>query len=233
MTNDHSGLPYRQLQVELWPIVACSWSAIRAWTATPRSHAAFWRHRCAVQQDDPRYWRRRRTAPRTACRNPAGETYDTAQLGGLSSFLTSNLVPRGSRTRLWRSWGASYAMLPVGGSAVWGNASWAPDDTPDMRAAGRTYGWVRRTYRGKVPVARRAWREGGYQRSPVEGSVRGGGQDVWVGPGGQLRPCLSKPTCTVPAGHSPPCAPMQPASHPLGWRSFLSRLVDCDEGGLW
>lgn len=56
-------------------------------------------------------------------------------------------------------------MLPVGGTAVWGNASWAPDDTPDMRAAGRTYGWVRQAYGGEVVVVRRAGREGGYWAS--------------------------------------------------------------------
>ncbi|EFJ42118.1 hypothetical protein VOLCADRAFT_97885 [Volvox carteri f. nagariensis] len=42
-----------------------------------------------------------------------GETRDTAQLGALAGFLTSNLVPRGTRTRVWRTWGASYAMLPI------------------------------------------------------------------------------------------------------------------------
>ncbi|GLI65076.1 hypothetical protein VaNZ11_008503 [Volvox africanus] len=70
----------------------------------------------------------------------SGETRDTAQLGALAGFLTSNLVPRATRTRVWRTWGASYAMLPVGGPGVWGNASWAPDDTPEMRAEKRTYG---------------------------------------------------------------------------------------------
>ncbi|KXZ46616.1 hypothetical protein GPECTOR_42g827 [Gonium pectorale] len=70
----------------------------------------------------------------------SGETRDTAQLGALAGFLTSNLVPRATRTRVWRTWGASYAMLPVGGPRVWGNASWAPDDSPEMRAAKRTYG---------------------------------------------------------------------------------------------
>ncbi|KAG2454537.1 hypothetical protein HYH02_000382 [Chlamydomonas schloesseri] len=70
----------------------------------------------------------------------SGETRDTAQLGALAGFLTSNMVPRATRTRVWRSWGASYAMLPVGGPGVWGNVTWAPDDTPDMRAARRTFG---------------------------------------------------------------------------------------------
>ncbi|GIL59571.1 hypothetical protein Vafri_14322, partial [Volvox africanus] len=70
----------------------------------------------------------------------SGETRDTAQLGALAGFLSSNLVPRATRTRVWRTWGASYAMLPVGGPRVWGNSSWAPDDTPEMREEKRTYG---------------------------------------------------------------------------------------------
>ncbi|KAG2495385.1 hypothetical protein HYH03_006653 [Edaphochlamys debaryana] len=70
----------------------------------------------------------------------SGETRDTAQLGALAGFLTSGMVPRAARTRVWRTWGSSYAMLPVGGAAVWGGPGGAPDDTPAMRAAGRTYG---------------------------------------------------------------------------------------------
>jgi hypothetical protein len=40
---------------------------------------------------------------------------DTAQLGPLAAYLTANLVPRDSRTRLFRSWASMLAMLPVGG----------------------------------------------------------------------------------------------------------------------
>ena len=36
-------------------------------------------------------------------------------------------------------------MLPVGGPRIWpriwGNATWARDDTPDMIKANVTYGW--------------------------------------------------------------------------------------------
>lgn len=60
----------------------------------------------------------------------------------MSSYLTANLVPRALRTRVVRSWGSSYAMVPVGGQRVWGNGTWAPDDSKEMVAAGRTYGWV-------------------------------------------------------------------------------------------
>ncbi|KAL6754080.1 Lecithin:cholesterol acyltransferase-domain-containing protein [Haematococcus lacustris] len=70
----------------------------------------------------------------------SGEMRDTAQLGPLASYLTANLVPRESRAKLFRSWASLMAMMPVGGPKIWGNVSWAPDDTPEMRAAGRSYG---------------------------------------------------------------------------------------------
>lgn len=47
------------------------------------------------------------------------------------------------RTRIIRTWGSAYAMVPVGADKVWGNATWAPDDTEEMVAANRTYGCVR------------------------------------------------------------------------------------------
>ncbi|GFR45802.1 hypothetical protein Agub_g7258, partial [Astrephomene gubernaculifera] len=78
--------------------------------------------------------------PKSVSALMSGETRDTAQLGALAGFLTSNLVPRAARTRVWRSWGAAYAMLPAGGPPVWGNTSWAPDDSEEMRRGGRTYG---------------------------------------------------------------------------------------------
>jgi hypothetical protein len=42
--------------------------------------------------------------------------------------------------QLFRTWGSVMAMLPVGGPKVWGNASFAPDDDDEIKAAGRSYG---------------------------------------------------------------------------------------------
>lgn len=42
--------------------------------------------------------------------------------------------------QLFRTWGSVMAMLPVGGSKVWGNATNAPDDDDAIRAAGRSFG---------------------------------------------------------------------------------------------
>jgi len=70
----------------------------------------------------------------------AGETRDTADMGMMGTFLCEKLVPSKKRAALFRTWGAGIGMLPVGGSAIWGNESWAPDDTDELRAENRTYG---------------------------------------------------------------------------------------------
>ncbi|GAX78751.1 hypothetical protein CEUSTIGMA_g6188.t1 [Chlamydomonas eustigma] len=70
----------------------------------------------------------------------SGEMRDTAQLGALSQYLTNTLVPLESRAKLFRTWASVLSMLPVGGTKVWGNATWAPDDTEEVRSKGRTFG---------------------------------------------------------------------------------------------
>ena len=69
-----------------------------------------------------------------------GETRDTAELGLIGAFLSDNFVPRNERVRLFRTWGSGLGMLPNGGPSIWGNTSWAPDDTPEMRGNGSTFG---------------------------------------------------------------------------------------------
>ncbi|KAK9822390.1 hypothetical protein WJX81_007759 [Elliptochloris bilobata] len=70
----------------------------------------------------------------------SGETRDTAELGLIGAYLSDNFVPRNQRVKLFRTWGSGIGMLPAGGTAAWGNATWAPDDTPDMAARNLTYG---------------------------------------------------------------------------------------------
>ena len=87
-------------------------------------------------------------APSCTCRQQvlsatllrAGETRDTAELGLIGAYLSDNFVPRNQRVRLFRTWGSGIGMLPAGGTAAWGNATWAPDDTEDMIARNLTYG---------------------------------------------------------------------------------------------
>ena len=42
--------------------------------------------------------------------------------------------------KLFRTWGSGLGMLPIGGPAVWGNSTWAPDDTEEMKENNQTYG---------------------------------------------------------------------------------------------
>lgn len=65
---------------------------------------------------------------------------DTAAAGGLGSYATDSMLPPLNRTALFRSWPSMMSLLPVGGTAVWGSASGAPDDVPAILEAGRTYG---------------------------------------------------------------------------------------------
>ena len=69
-----------------------------------------------------------------------GETRDTAELGLIGAFLSDSLVPRNVRVKLFRTWGSGLGMLPIGGPAVWGNTTWAPDDTEEMKKNNQTYG---------------------------------------------------------------------------------------------
>ena len=51
-------------------------------------------------------------------------------------------MPRNVRVKLFRTWGSGLGMLPIGGPAVWGNSTWAPDDTEEMKENNQTYGYV-------------------------------------------------------------------------------------------
>lgn len=61
-------------------------------------------------------------------------------MGLVGDFLSDKFVPRDERVRLFRTWGSGLGMLPIGGTAAWGNATWAPDDTPEMVERSLTYG---------------------------------------------------------------------------------------------
>jgi phospholipid:diacylglycerol acyltransferase len=71
----------------------------------------------------------------------SGETRDTAELGAVAALLADNFVSRTGRAALFRSWRGSLGMLMVGGPGVWGTpAGGAPDDSPEMVAAGISFG---------------------------------------------------------------------------------------------
>lgn len=58
----------------------------------------------------------------------SGEMKDTAELGTLSVILEKFFTPA-ARAALSRSWTSVQAMMPLGGNAIWGNATTAPDET--------------------------------------------------------------------------------------------------------
>lgn len=61
----------------------------------------------------------------------SGEMKDTVQLNPAGSYVLERFFSRRERAKLFRSWGGSASMWLKGGNAVWGNATFAPDDIED------------------------------------------------------------------------------------------------------
>jgi phospholipid:diacylglycerol acyltransferase len=66
--------------------------------------------------------------PKAAASLLSGEMRESAQLSGLTYLIGESLLAKEDRTAVWRTWGSPLGMLPIGGTNVWGNASFAPDD---------------------------------------------------------------------------------------------------------
>ncbi|KAF2863037.1 Phospholipid:diacylglycerol acyltransferase [Piedraia hortae CBS 480.64] len=60
----------------------------------------------------------------------SGEMRDTAQLNALAVYGLEKFLNRHERAELFRHMPGISAMLPLGGEAIWGNHTWAPDDEP-------------------------------------------------------------------------------------------------------
>ncbi|KAH7915076.1 Lecithin:cholesterol acyltransferase-domain-containing protein [Hygrophoropsis aurantiaca] len=58
----------------------------------------------------------------------SGEMKDTVQVNPAGAYVLERFFSRKERQRLFRSWAGSASMWIKGGTAVWGNATWAPDD---------------------------------------------------------------------------------------------------------
>ncbi|KAI9815173.1 MAG: hypothetical protein M1832_005575 [Thelocarpon impressellum] len=67
----------------------------------------------------------------------SGEMRDTAQLSTFAVYGLEKFLSREERIELFRAMPGISSMLPKGGNAVWGNATWAPDDRPGQE---RSYG---------------------------------------------------------------------------------------------
>jgi len=60
----------------------------------------------------------------------SGEMRDTAQLNAFAIYGLEKFLSREERAELFRAMPGISSMLPLGGNAVWGDASGAPDDQP-------------------------------------------------------------------------------------------------------
>lgn len=60
----------------------------------------------------------------------SGEMKDTAQLNSFAVYGLEKFLSREERAEIFRAMPGISSMLPIGGNAVWGNETWAPDDLP-------------------------------------------------------------------------------------------------------
>lgn len=67
----------------------------------------------------------------------SGEMKDTAQLNAFAVYGLEKFLSKEDRAEIFRAMPGLSSMLPKGGDAVWGNATWAPDD---IAANNFTYG---------------------------------------------------------------------------------------------
>ncbi|TGO72278.1 hypothetical protein BELL_0472g00040 [Botrytis elliptica] len=65
----------------------------------------------------------------------SGEMKDTAQLNAFAVYGLEKFLNKEERAELFRAMPGISSMLPIGGDAVWGNATWAPDDTPGQEVS--------------------------------------------------------------------------------------------------
>ncbi|KAA1470647.1 phospholipid/diacylglycerol acyltransferase [Dentipellis sp. KUC8613] len=60
----------------------------------------------------------------------SGEMKDTVQINPAGAYVLERFFSKKERQKLFRSWAGSASMWIKGGEAIWGNASFAPDDEP-------------------------------------------------------------------------------------------------------
>lgn len=65
----------------------------------------------------------------------SGEMKDTAQLNAFAVYGLEKFLSREERAEIFRAMPGISSMLPIGGDAVWGNATWAPDDLPGQNVS--------------------------------------------------------------------------------------------------
>ncbi|KAF2457507.1 Lecithin:cholesterol acyltransferase-domain-containing protein [Lineolata rhizophorae] len=65
----------------------------------------------------------------------SGEMKDTAQLNSFAVYGLEKFLSRSERAEIFRAMPGISSMLPIGGDAVWGNRTWAPDDRPGQNGS--------------------------------------------------------------------------------------------------
>ncbi|RFU29111.1 hypothetical protein B7463_g7221, partial [Scytalidium lignicola] len=65
----------------------------------------------------------------------SGEMRDTAQMNAFAVYGLEKFLSRAERAEIFRAMPGMSSMLPIGGDAVWGNSTWAPDDSPGQNSS--------------------------------------------------------------------------------------------------
>ncbi|KAH6677157.1 lecithin,cholesterol acyltransferase /Acyl-ceramide synthase [Halenospora varia] len=65
----------------------------------------------------------------------SGEMKDTAQLNAFAVYGLEKFLSREERAEIFRAMPGISSMLPMGGNAIWGNSTWAPDDLPGQNVS--------------------------------------------------------------------------------------------------
>ncbi|KAH9890882.1 LACT-domain-containing protein [Xylariomycetidae sp. FL2044] len=63
----------------------------------------------------------------------SGEMRDTAQMNAFAVYGLEKFLNKDERAEIFRAMPGISSMLPIGGDAVWGNLTWAPDDEPGQQ----------------------------------------------------------------------------------------------------
>ncbi|KAI5854083.1 LACT-domain-containing protein [Durotheca rogersii] len=63
----------------------------------------------------------------------SGEMRDTAQMNAFALYGLEQFLNKDERAEIFRAMPGMSSMLPIGGDAVWGNSTWAPDDQPGQK----------------------------------------------------------------------------------------------------
>lgn len=81
----------------------------------------------------------------------SGEMKDTAQLNAFAVYGLEKFLSKEERADIFRAMPGISSMLPIGGDAVWGNLTWAPDDKPDQETSYGSFLNFRRGVNWTVP----------------------------------------------------------------------------------